>query len=213
MASLMRSESLEIYPSHQAFALDFLAKYMKLCSKLIHWVPIPLLLSSVIVISIPQLASARTSSAPEPSEEPLDLGLLKPDTVPTRSDIITANTISQKGITTPSLWWAKEQFNEVSGKLINNWIAYQNQKRVDLVVNRQAWSLLDYLGRYRFVHKFGTVTRDNQYDLRIFNQQAERLATYTCNYNQTFPDCEIRIFDSFNQGTLTIPRQGLGGGD
>lgn len=184
-----------------------------LCSKLIQLIPVPLLLSSVLVIAMPQLASARTSSAPEPSEEPLDIELLKPDTVPTRIDIINANTISDTGIKTPSLWWAKEQFNEVGGKLINNWIAYQNQKRVDLVVNRQAWSLLDYLGRYRFVNKFGTVARDNQYNVRIFNQQGDRLATYTCNYNQTLPDCEIRISDSLGQGTLTIPRRGLGESD
>jgi hypothetical protein len=183
---------------------------MKLCSKLIQLIPVPLLLSSVLIITLPQLASAGTSSAPEPSDAPLDIGLLKPDVIPSRSDIITANTISDTRIQNPSLWWAKEQFNEVGGKLINNWIAYQNQKRVDLVVNRQAWSLLDYLGRYRFVNKFGTVARDMQYDIRIFNQQAERLATYTCNYKQTLPDCEIRISDSFSQGTLSIPRRGLG---
>lgn len=194
-------------------ASAILVKAMKLCSKLIQLLPVSLLLSSVVVIAIPQLASTRTSSAPKPSDDPLELELLKPDTLPTRPDIITGNTLSDTGIQTPSLWWAKEQFNEVGGKLINNWIAYQNQKRVDLVVNRQAWSLLDYLGRYRFVNKFGTVARANKYDLRIFNQQGEPLATYTCNYNQNLPDCEIRILDSFNQGTLTIPRQGLGGGD
>ncbi len=156
---------------------------------------------------MPQLASAQTSSAPTPSPEPLETELLKPDVTLKGGDVITANTISQKGITTPSLWWAKEQFG---GKLINNWIAYQDKKRVDLVVNSQLWTLLDYMGRYGFIHKFGTVARDYHYNLRVFNQQATLVGTYTCNYSTTQPDCSIKILDLFGQDNLPVRHTPLG---
>ncbi|NEQ22815.1 MAG: hypothetical protein F6K28_27405 [Microcoleus sp. SIO2G3] len=166
-----------------------------------------LLVLSILTVFIPQLASAQTSSALEPSSEPLELDLLELDAPPLGRDLITANTISTIEVAIPSLWWAKEQFNEVGGKLINNWIAYQDKKRIDMVVNAQLWTLLDYLGRYRFVNKFGTVARDYQYNVRIFNQQGERLATYTCNYTSELPDCELQVFASFGQDSLSVPRQ------
>jgi hypothetical protein len=70
---------------------------------------------------------------------------------------------------------------------------------VDLVVNRQLWSLFDYIERYGFIHKFGSVARDYNYDLRVFNRQGEILATFTCNYSVTPPNCGVRIFDSLGQ--------------
>lgn len=183
---------------------------MNFASRLSQQVPLPLLLLSVLVILMPQLASAQTASAPTPSLEPLEIKLLEPNAPLTGGDIITANTISQTGITNPSFWWAEEQFNEFGGKLLSNWIAYQDKKRVDLVVNRQPWTLLDYLGRYRFVNKFGTVARDYDYNVRIFDQQAALVATYTCSYSTTPPDCAIRIFDSFGQDSLPVPRRQFG---
>jgi hypothetical protein len=173
--------------------------------------PVRLLFLISLVTFIPQFASAQPSSQAEPSLEPLETELLKPDASFARPDVITANTLSPRNITTPSFWWAKEQFDEFDGKLINNWIAYKDKKRVDLVVNNQLWSLLDYMGRYRFVNKFGTVARYNyQYDVRVFNQQAALEATYTCNYASTPPDCTIRIFNSFGQDSLPVPRKPLG---
>lgn len=166
-----------------------------------------LLLSSILIVFIPQLASAQTSSAPEPSSEPLELELLELDAPPPGRDLITANTISSTEVAIPSLWWAKEQFNEVGGKLINNWIAYQDKKRIDMVVNAQLWTLLDYLGRYRFVNKFGTVARDYEYDVRVFNQQGVPLASYTCNYTPELPVCELEVVASFGQDSLSVPRQ------
>jgi hypothetical protein len=139
----------------------------------------------------------------------LELELLELDTLPPGRNLITANTISATEVTIPSLWWAKEQFNEVGGKLINNWIAYQDQdkKRIDMVVNAQLWTLLDYLERYRFVNKFGTVARDYQYNVRVFNQQGERLATYTCDYTPELPVCKLDLSTSFGQDSLSVPRQ------
>lgn len=87
-----------------------------------------LLLLSTLASAIPQLVWAQQPATLPASGEPLDTELLKPDSSHNRRDIVTANTISQTSLSVPSLWWAKEQFNEVGGKLINNWIAYQERK-------------------------------------------------------------------------------------
>ncbi len=55
--------------------------------------------------------------------------------------------------------------------------------RVDFVVNRQVWSLLDYLQRYGFIHEFGTVASSYGYNIRIFDSQANLLAAYTCDFS------------------------------
>ncbi|HEY9598278.1 MAG TPA: hypothetical protein V6D33_11470 [Cyanophyceae cyanobacterium] len=154
-----------------------------------------------------QQVSAQTSSALKPSDAPLEISLLEPDAPPPKPGIVTSRTISQTGITNPSLWWAEEQFDEFNGKLLTNWIAYQDEKRVDLVVSPQPWTLLDYLGRYRFVNQFGTVARDYDYNVRIFNPQGNLLATYTCDYSQALPMCEIVIPESWGQDSLPVRRQ------
>lgn len=161
-----------------------------------------------ICAAMPQIALAQTLA---PSKEPLETQLLNPDSSPNGNNIVTANTISQTQLSVPSLWWAKEQFNEVGGKLINNWIAYQNEKRIDLIVNRQPWTLLDYLGKYRFTNKFGTVARKNSYNVRVFNPQGELLAAYTCNYTQSPVACQIKIIDPFGRTSLPVIRPSLGG--
>jgi hypothetical protein len=122
-----------------------------------------------------------------PSLEPVDLTLLEPGTSVPKS-VVTATTISQKNLTVPSLWWAKEQFG---GKLLDNWLAYPGNgstpHRVDLIVNRQLWSLLDYLERYEFVNHLGTVARDYGYNTRVFNRQGLLLAAYTCDFSLAVP--------------------------
>ena len=148
----------------------------------------------------PLLAQAQTSDIPAPSTAPLELNLIQQGKAPTRPDVITANTISQDGLTTPSLWWAKEQF---AGKMLNNWIAYPTEKRVDLVVNRQLWTLLDYMERYRFVNEFGNVARDFGYNIRVFNQQRTLLAAYTCNFNSNLLNCQIWL-ESSSQDSLRL---------
>lgn len=162
---------------------------------------------ATLPISAPQPISAQTSPIPKPSDAPLEISLLEPEAPPAKPGVVTDRTISQNGITTPSLWWAEEQFDEFGGKLLTHWIAYQDEKRVDLVVSPQPWTLLDYLGRYRFVNQFGTVARDYGYNVRVFNPQGERLATYTCDYSQTLPECEIIIPESWGQNSLPVRRQ------
>ena len=148
----------------------------------------------------PVLAQAQTSDIPVPSTAPLELNLIQQEKAPKRPDVITANTISPDGLTPPSLWWAKEQF---AGKMLNNWIAYPTEKRVDLVVNRQLWTLLDYMDRYRFVNEFGNVARDFGYNIRVFNQQRTLLAAYTCNLSSNLPNCQIWL-ESSSQDSLRL---------
>ncbi|WP_026735821.1 hypothetical protein [Fischerella sp. PCC 9605] len=133
---------------------------------------------------------AKTPSIPVPSDAPLELDLL---TNP-KNSANTANTINQQQLTVPSLWWIKETSEN---KLLDNWITYpatNNQTaRVDVVVNQQIWSLLDYLERYDFVNRLGSVVRNHGYNVRVFNYQQERLATYTCNLNVNPALCRIEI--------------------
>jgi hypothetical protein len=127
----------------------------------------------------------------QPATEPLDLTLLKPGYTP--SEIVTATTISQTGLTIPSLWWIWEQYaaRESFGRqLMENWIAHPGQPasqpgRIDFVVNRQLWSSLDYLQRYSFIHKFGSVARDYGYNTRVFDNRANFLGAYTCDFNSS----------------------------
>jgi hypothetical protein len=119
---------------------------------------------------------------------PLDLDALKPDRTP--HSVVTATTISQFGLTVPSLWWIREQIAAVEafgGKLLQNWLAYPPSKgsgvgRVDLVVNRQLWSLMDYLERYEVIHHFSTAARDFGYNVRVFDDRANFLGAYICDF-------------------------------
>ncbi|MBP0005929.1 MAG: hypothetical protein J7642_19795 [Cyanobacteria bacterium SBC] len=115
-----------------------------------------------------------------PSREPLDVEQLDAEVVDSDS-VIRRDTISQTGLTEPSLWWAAEQFG---GKLLENWLAYPQKRRIDLVVNRQLWSLLTYLERYQFVNRMGTIARSYRYNLRVLDRQQPDfiLAAYTCHF-------------------------------
>ncbi|MBD2345707.1 hypothetical protein [Anabaena subtropica] len=143
-------------------------------------------------VSLFQVSSsiAQTSSVLLPSQAPLELDLLtKP-----KESIITANTINLSGLTTPSLWWAKENSEN---KLLDNWIAYpasENEAaRVDLIVNQQIWSLLDYLERYDFVNRLGNTVRRDAYNVRVFNYQKDLLGTYTCSFTSSPVNCNIQL--------------------
>ena len=101
--------------------------------------------------------------------------------------------IAVASIAAPSLWWAREQFDPFGGRLINDWLTYPQIKQIDLTVNWQLWTLLDYLGRYRFINQFGTVAREHGYSLRIFNQQQQCLAIYEYSDRTNPPKWEITI--------------------
>jgi hypothetical protein len=146
---------------------------------------------------ITQPLLAESPSIPSPSDAPLELDLL---TNP-KGSVITANTIDQGNLSVPSLWWIKETSEN---KLLDNWIAYPFKNpqpaRVDVIVNQQIWSLLDYLERYDFVNSLGDIARSYGYNIRVFNYQKESLASYTCNFNINPSLCKIKINSQSNFG-------------
>ncbi len=122
-----------------------------------------------------------------PDSAPLNLTHFQPGRLP--DGAISATTISATGLTLPSLWWIRDQYaaQEESGeRLIDNWIAYPSRSdrpgRVDFVVNRQFWSLFDYLQRYSFIHEFGTAASGYGYNIRVFDSRGNFLAAYTCDF-------------------------------
>jgi hypothetical protein len=161
------------------------------------------LLASVMLIFVTQVAYAEKvieiKPSLKPSQTPLDLGKLK-----NPRGVITADTIDLAKLSVPSLWWAKENSEN---KLLDNWIAYPATKgepaRVDLIVNQQIWSLLDYLERYEFVNRVGSDVKNYGYNLRVFNYQQEFLGSYTCNFAVEKSACDINMN---TQNQLGIPR-------
>lgn len=148
-----------------------------------------LLTISLAALIVPP-SLGQTSPIPPPSSAPLELDFL---TKPT-DYIITANTINSAQLTVPSLWWAQQNAEK---KLLDNWIAYpafeKEPARVDLIVNQQIWSLLDYVQRYDFVNRLGSTARNFGYNMRVFNYQKESLATYTCNFATSPALCSIQM--------------------
>ena len=119
------------------------------------------------------------------------------------SAVNTKPRIAVAGITAPSLWWAKEQFDPFGGRLIDDWLTYPQVRQIDLTVNWQLWTLLDYLGRYRLINQLGTVTREYGYSLRIFNQQKQCLALYEYNDAVSPPKWEIKL-EGLGQDSLQV---------
>jgi hypothetical protein len=119
---------------------------------------------------------------------PSEISLLEQGIAPADPSWVTANTISQTGLTTPSLWWAKQQFG---GDLLTNWIAKPGTddmpSRVDLLVNQQVWTSYNYLDRYAFLNQLGRVAQDFGYSTRVFNVQGELLGAYICDFDLTEP--------------------------
>lgn len=103
---------------------------------------------------------------------------------------VTSTTISPIDLTLPSLWWARNIFvaaQEASfSKLIETWEACQRapqyRGRVDFIVNRQLWSLMTYLERYEFLHRFGITTSGFGYNLRVVDNRGSTVGGYACNF-------------------------------
>jgi hypothetical protein len=155
-------------------------------------------ISAILIIFLslikPSLATPESNPNLTSCDLTLDIKLLEPTTDPSKYGVIRYDTISQSNLSIPSLWWPKERFDPFQGKLINNWLAYPAQKRIDLIVSRQQWALMNYLDRYSFVNSFGAIARDYNYSLRIFNQDQTCLAIYRFN-NQIQPERWELIFD------------------
>ena len=156
-------------------------------------------------------------SSPAPAQPTASEAGTSPET-PT----VTASTISLTGLTSPSLWWAKEQFadrdKKFGNQLIETWAAYEGQAgqmgRVDFFVNRQLWTQLGYVERYTFIHEFGTVANGYGYNVRVFNDRQEFLASYTCNAKPTDPSqpapaCDTILDSSGKAGFRSKPTSPL----
>lgn len=53
-----------------------------------------------------------------------------------------------------------------------------------MIVNRQLWSLLDYLQRYEFINRFSAIARGYGYNIRVFDNQARFAGAFTCDFSQ-----------------------------
>jgi hypothetical protein len=169
-----------------------------------------LIITFIISLFFPAVVAQSNTSASVSCQEPLELALLEGKSIANdeNQNIVTDRTISQDNLTVPSLWWAKEQFDPYGNRTIVNWIAYRDRRRIDLVVNRQLWSLLNYVERYRLVNKFGTTAREYGYNLRIFDRQKKCLVTYSCDFKTTPNQCKID-FEPSGRAGLQIERNNL----
>jgi hypothetical protein len=133
----------------------------------------------VFTLGLNCVVFAQSSLAPATPEIcDVNLSLLKSVKLNSDPNIITADTVSPKGTTIPSLWWTSEQFPP---KLVTNWVANRDRKQIYLLVNTQYWNILDYIDRYRTIDRFGRVAQGYGYNLKICNSQKIALAHYTCD--------------------------------
>lgn len=138
------------------------------------------------------------------SLKPLSPAIAQAKTCPVLSySVLPEPPLSQEGITIPSLWLARDQFG---GKLLDSWFIETKANWVVLIVNRQVWSLMDYLERYQFLNRFGSVTRQYGYNMRVCNRQGVALGIYTCNFSDSnlvtsaSPSCQIELEKLGNTG-------------
>jgi hypothetical protein len=110
--------------------------------------------------------------------------------LPTQIPFFSPASIPQDEI---KLWWAKEQLDVLETGLITHWLAMPDAQRVDIIVDRQRWTQLNYLDRYRLVHQFATVAREHRYNLRITNQENQCLVAYWCDFEQTPYHCQMNF--------------------
>jgi hypothetical protein len=164
-----------------------------------------------LAISLGLLPAARSQPRADSSTLDictLDLSVLRSNDPTAGNNIITADMVSAKGMTIPSLWWTSEEF---STKLVTNWVADRRQNQIYLLVNTQYWNTLDYLDRYRAIDRFGRVAQGYGYNLKICNSQKIQIGSYACNINLPPSDgrstpqsnCQI-LLDNFGQTGLGV---------
>jgi hypothetical protein len=134
---------------------------------------------------------------------PLALDIVEPNLSKGQND----RTIRQESLSLPSLWWTRDQYAArfpLGKKLISSWlicpITNNAPQHVQMVLNTQIWSLLEYFDRYEFLHQFGTVTSNNGYDLWIYSDETPVLAAYVCDYQafSTKLPCQLELNASFS---------------
>ncbi len=159
------------------------------------------------VVSAPQLPLVFPNPASSPvtyDAEPLDVEMLKNSGMQQSSGVITADSIERFPKfrnSMPSLWWTQDQ---LPNKLVLNWLAYPQKKRIDLVVNPQFWNNLEYLERYQLINRYGLVSRRYGYNVRIFNlkfSEVQPIVAYTCASVVATASCYIQ-WQEVNQRSL-----------
>jgi len=166
------------------------------------------------------LVSAQTPRT-EQTRPRVELELLGQPEEALARGVLTAETVSQEGITNPSLWWTRDQFGR---QIVVNWLAYPEEKRIDLVVDRQLWSLINYVEKYSLVNHFALTAREYGYNLRIFNDQRLFIGTASCNFADpsfdnaqeppqtdpltSTPECQINLVLASDRG-LAANRRGV----
>jgi hypothetical protein len=115
---------------------------------------------------------------------------LPKETAPLPSETIVTqnNHPSQTEMTLPSLWWAQQQFG---AGLIESWRAYTGvggQRRVEVVLNQQAWNRSSYLQQYSFMTHFGSSAREFGYSTWLLTAQGDALGQYICDFQPTAPN-------------------------
>jgi hypothetical protein len=120
----------------------------------------------------------------------VDLSLLKSSGSAISANVVTADTISIAKMTVPSLWWSREQS---PSKLIKNWIADRTHKQVYLIVNLSYWNILDYVDRYAVIGRFGRVSRDYGYSLKLCSDRRILLGEYRCDRVPNSSSCRILL--------------------
>lgn len=118
---------------------------------------------------------------------------------------VTSATVSENSLTTPSFWWMRDQLDK-NKKLVSNWVAYPQQKYVDILVNSQLWSNLDEGLRYSFINRYGIVASRKGYNVRIFNWRFSKekpIAAYTCTPNPSERRCRIQWQEN-NQRIINV---------
>lgn len=135
---------------------------------------------------------------------PLNLRILKNIDCQRKFNVITADSIErfpEFRKTMPSLWWTQDQ---LPNKLVLNWLAYPNKKRIDLVINPQFWNNLEYIQRYQLINRYGLVSRRYGYNVRIFNlkfSEVQPIVAYTCSPVVATSTCYIQ-WQEINQRSL-----------
>jgi hypothetical protein len=142
-------------------------------------------------------------------------------------------TVNPVGTTIPSLWWTRDllvtkpQFNP---KLIEGWLVCgagvqdgvarscaigSRPGRVEMVVNTQLWTVLDYLSRYELIYRFGSATSECGYNIYIFNTDTQLIADFTCDFQAVRPDngCVLRSDLSGKAGLSRSVPEGLAGAE
>ncbi|MBV9389738.1 MAG: hypothetical protein JOZ78_25225 [Chroococcidiopsidaceae cyanobacterium CP_BM_ER_R8_30] len=111
-----------------------------------------------------------------------------------KGNVNPGETISTGEAKNPGLWWAKAQFGD---DVLDSWLIYPSGSttpgQINLLVNPQNWSSLDYIERYAFINHFGTVARSHGYNLKVLDAQKKTLASYICDFSQTPLSCNVQL--------------------